>query len=73
MKRPLVSILLLLACLQFILWAAPPVASAYEGDPDWSDCELCERYQVPWACWGCVMQMWWDQGWDCFPSDPNCC
>lgn len=65
------SLILVLLVVMIAILVAPPQAHAYEGDPEWDDCELCERYQVGWACWNCLIDMWW-QGDGCFPGDPDC-
>lgn len=62
---------LLLLCTVLVLSATvTSVTMAYEGDPQWSDCDLCERYFVIYACWNCYQLWYWESG--CFPGDPDC-
>ena len=71
MKRILALFMLVFCLVAALSTALAPAASAYVGDPLMEPCRLCYSYGVPWACYNCHINEWWN-GDGCFPGDPDC-
>jgi len=56
-----------------ILSAMVPVEAVEYPPPEPNDdCDICIRFFDGPSCQRCLAQLWWDNGWDCFPDDPGC-